>query len=236
MSNKNNRSARNKNKNKNRKNIKINKNSAPPYVLRLGAQTIPRLIMPDSILVPLKFTDITTSRTNAAAVYCSWRFRMNDCYDPDPLIGSGAVPAFVEWAGFFGLFRVMRFHYTIAMSGLDNIPGILHSGPSITDLGANYANIYELESETPYGRTSSFGALSAGQIARVQGSIDLPEFVGNLTYMGDDAYGSLTSTSPASRVFFNVGFTTPTAMTSGVFYSLVITYEVNFYGRKNLAS
>jgi hypothetical protein len=190
--------------------------------------------MPDSILVRLKYTDAGAIRVNAAASLCSWRFRMNNPYDPDPLLGTGAVPGFVEWASFFRIYRVINFRYSIKMAGLDAIPGIAHTAPSENDLGANFANTYQLESTSPYGKTSTFSALAGGRQAVINGVVNMEKFFGGLNYLGNDAFGALTTTSPTTQLFFNIGFTTSAAMTLGVLYSGVFEFDVNFYSRFNL--
>jgi len=187
--------------------------------------------IPDGVFVRLKWTDnVTLTKNNAGFTYLSWRYRMNSAYDPDPVLGSGSISYFLEWAAMYRLYRVMRFHYDITISNLETFPVNVTACPSTIDLGLNTSNATEF-SEVPYGRSASLSAKTGNDRTRITGMIDLKDYYGTNSYLFDNNLGSLTTTNPAVTLYYNVGAFAPTGFLNGIVQHVNLWYDVYFYDK-----
>jgi hypothetical protein len=237
MSN-NNRRVRGKAPRKGRK-TRRNKNTLgtvdPAPFIAGRTQRIGRNPVPDSVLVSLYYQDTQVVRNNAGFFFTSWRYKMNSAFDPDPLIGSGSLSGFNEWATMYTTYRVIGFSYQISIANMDSFPYLVVICPSLTDVGSNYANTDQL-SEFPYGRKSLISAKGGMDKCSLNGLVNLPALEGSATYYQSNEFASLISTNPSTIRYFNIGASAPVVMVNGVFISVRLKYEVLFYRRTNIFS
>lgn len=200
-----------------------------------GVIALPRnYFAPDAILVELVYTDNTLVRNNAGSAYQSWRLRMNSAYDPDPALGTGALPGFTEWAAIYRNYRVLKFDYDWKVSNKDAFPQVVCGAPSQADLGLDYSNLVDFAGQ-PGGVSGEISALGGMDSETLRGSIDLGEYTGNaVQFLGNDGFGSSTSANPANLLYFNWGNFAGSNLVNGISSRLVCRYTILMYSRGTL--
>jgi len=190
------------------------------------------LINPDAIIVDLVYIDTTFSRTNNASPFLSYRMRMNSIYDPDPALGSGAIPGYTMWSNQYTSYRVLKFSYDVEVINKEAFPIDVISCPTITDVGLNYASSSDLLGN-PYANSHALSMLGGMDRCKFRGSIDQGQFSGSANqYLGDDAYGSGVGTNPSSMLFFNIAAVSSVNFTTaGIFTKGKYTYTTLFTRR-----
>ena len=66
------------------------------------------LIMPPKLIRTLRYVDSAYVRNNPGGNYLVYSFRINDLYDPDPLLLSGSISGFKEIMQFYAQYRVLH--------------------------------------------------------------------------------------------------------------------------------
>jgi hypothetical protein len=194
--------------------------------------------MTDHVIVDLVYPDTSYTHNNVGVTYLSWRYRLNSIYDPDPALGSGSVPGYSAWSGFFNSYRVLATSYSLDISNLEASPVDVFVVPTTSDLGLNYPNANELFGQ-PYCSQALISAKNGMDRVRLKGYIDLGNFYGNaVQYLGNDAFGSGFGNNPGTILYLNVGGVSAANFTSGngLDYRFTLTYTVLLTGRKTLVN
>jgi len=95
----------------------------------------PGLVMPPRHLATFKYVDSSYVRNNPGNNYLVYSFRINDLYDPDPLILSGSISGFKEMMQFYAYYRVIKFSANINISNnevFDLLYGAVFSQTNLT--------------------------------------------------------------------------------------------------------
>jgi len=187
---------------------------------------------PDGVVVDLYYIDSVQTRNNAGNLISTWRYRVNSAFDPDPLLGTGAIPGFVEWAAFYDRYRVLDFMYDAQFSNLEAFPLQVVAAPSLLDLGANYASAVDIPG-FPYGTKSLISTLGGQDRARLSGHLDLEKFEGSPTIYTDNNYSGVVSGNPTNVRFMNFGLVSDANLVHGVFISMKLGFRTLFYQRLN---
>jgi len=188
----------------------------------------------DSVIADLFYQDDQEIRQNVPGTTGSWRYRMNSAYDPDPVLGTGAVTGFTEWAAMYTRYRIVAFSYDIMVANLELFPQLIIVAPSIPDIGANYSRITQM-SEVPYGKKSLVSAMGGQDKCLLRDRVDLAKMLGSKTLLWSDNYSSAVTTNPNSQLYFNIGFSSGGATTTkGLFVSARLQYRILFYARANI--
>jgi hypothetical protein len=201
-----------------------------------GYMQIPKpLYAPRSLVVTLPYLDATApNRNNAGIGFLSWRYRINSAYDPDPLVLSGAIPGFTEWAAFYQSYRVLKIDYDITVANKEAFPIEVVVAPSNTDLGANYLNTYALSSY-PGNKSTLIGPTTGIDHVNLKGSIDPGRLFGQVnSYLGNDNYASGTGSNPLALLYINIGALAPAAFVNGVYSRVILKYTISFFTLRTL--
>jgi len=185
---------------------------------------------PDNVVVELYYQDTVPTRNNVGGSVCSWRYRINSCYDPDPLLGTGAVSGFSEWAAMYTHYRVISFAYDVQLSNMESFPLVALCAPTLLDPGANYTGTDQF-SELPFGRKSILSAKGGSDRCRFRDSFSIARFEGSQEPLTDQSFSSQTTTNPAMIRFFNIGVDSSSPLVNGVFASVRLSFLVQFYAR-----
>jgi hypothetical protein len=191
------------------------------------------LFASDSVLVDLVYIDQTYQRTNNGFAVNTWRMRMNSVYDPDPALGTGALPGYSIWASIYSSYRVIKFHYDVELCNLEATPNDVVVCPTTADVGANYTNAYDLFAN-PFAESHALSMTGGMDRCKMRGTIDLGNFYGNtLQYVGNDAFGSGVGTNPGTMFYLNIGGVSANNYTSSKGYSTrsLFTYTTLFTKR-----
>lgn len=199
----------------------------------------PGAYVADKCLVKMRYNDTQNGQfTNSAAVYASKRYRLNSCYDPDPQIGSGSIAGFSEWAAFYSNYRVNGVGYEISICNKEANPVQIIVAPTISDVGANYSTIDELQ-ELAFARNGIVSIAGGQDRIRFKGYLPMHEILGDkLKYKSDPQFSAATTANPATMFYLNVGgyMLGGTFTGLGLAMTLRFTYYVEFYGRKTLVA
>jgi hypothetical protein len=191
------------------------------------------LFASDAVLVDLVYIDQTYQRTNNGFATNTWRMRMNSVFDPDPALGSGALPGYTIWASVYSSYRVIKFHYDVELCNLEATPNDVVCCPLTADVGANYTNAYDLFAN-PFAKSHALSMTGGMDRCRMTGTIDLGNFYGNpLQYVGNDSFGSGVGANPSTMFYFNIGGVSANNYTSAKGYSTrsLFTYTTLFTKR-----
>lgn len=194
-----------------------------------------RDVASDSMLVTLHYNDSTINRNNAGNPYCSWRYRMNSVYDPDPSLGTGAISGFNEYAAIYSTYRVLAFRYQIIVANDETFAVQLYTCSTTADVGLNSANTPDF-GEIKGSRTALLSGKGGQDRVKMIGSVDLPKFFG-ASYLYDSTFNAAVTGNPATILYHNVGFYAgSTNLVSGVTIAVKLSFDVLFYRRQNIFS
>ncbi len=196
-----------------------------------GVLRIPRnVFVSPAVIVDLMYVDLRVDN-NAGSTYTSYRMRMNSAYDPDPALGSGALPGFTEWAGFFRNYRVLKFEIECEVTNLESNSLSIIICPSQADLGLNYSTMTNLMAN-PYAVSHQLSPKGGLDKATMRCVIDLGKYYGNTAqWLGNDAFGATISTNPTTLFYMNVGAVCSANLVSGFSSRLICRYTTAFSGR-----
>lgn len=202
----------------------------PSKIVLKGPSTLP-----DTVMVKLRFFDTTPTRTNNTGLGLSWRMR-SSVYDPDPLVGTGGLPGFNEWATFFGTYRVLAVAWKCSLTNMEAFPLIWSQAPTRIDLGANYTTNYL--ADLPYAKSRILSPKGAGgDRATLSGYISGVKIFGNKSYLYDPNTLSAVTSNPTSMFYINNQCVTgngSSLTTAGVAQDSVYTFYVQFFNRNNV--
>jgi hypothetical protein len=160
---------------------------------------------------------------------------MNSAFDPDPLLGSGAIPGFTEYSTFYVAYRVTQFRWSITMISDELFPVVAYVVPLNTDAGANPATGLTLAAN-PKGQTRALSSVG-GPPTTFRGRLNLSNFFGIRGYNFDDDYNAAVTANPSVLLYLACGAQAPSVFTaSGLVVRVRISYCVCFNRRKNLTA
>jgi hypothetical protein len=203
----------------------------------MAATKIPRqLPIANSVAVWLHYHDNTLQRNNAGATYMSWRYRMNSAYDPDPLVGSGSMAYFSEWAAMYANYRVLSYRIKVQIANEESFPLNVVAYPTREDVGANSSNTPE-GPELPYAVSRLLSAKGGQDRLGMSRRVDLPTFWGNPSeYITNPNFAAGDGASPSQSLYYNIGCFANNNFSSGVLISITMSYHILFTQVQNVFS
>lgn len=198
--------------------------------------TSPSQVVPSEVFTYLTYP-YAGSIKSAGLQYMSQRWKTNDAYDVDPVLGSTATPGFAEWAAFFDYYRVISYSIVMQVTNNESFPVGLYILNSTDDPGSTGANWFA-KAASSLGKTYQLapkGTTGAHKIIRVAHTIS--EVVGSSAPETADTFRALTSGTPDDQTWFGVGIDShvpANTLSNGIFYNLSVRLHVKFYGRKTL--
>jgi len=203
---------------------------------RLVRLVEPGRFCPDRTFVRLRFNDITVVRNGpGASKNMNYAYR-SSAYDPDPALGTGAIPGFVELANMYLEYRVHKMVAHVNVVNEETNAIILvgwasNVGASVNSLSAS--DILEFSSNK--GAKQSILGKDVGQS---RGSIvitaDGLSLVGP-SFLTDPNYSASTSSNPSSPFYINLGVTKPQSnLAFGISVQTYVVYDVEFFSRRTL--
>lgn len=200
----------------------------------------PGLIMPPRHVASLMFIDGAYVRNNPGNNYLVYSFRINDLYDPDPLILSGSVSGFKELMSFYQYYRVLSFSATVNISNneaFDIFYGAVFSQSNLTGTIASRddaANALENNyAKGPFILSEKTGMDRGSMTLRIRPSslLGVPK-----QYFADNNYVGTGLATPPIPLWLNFIVYTPTgaALTNGYTSATKLFFTAEFFGRLNL--
>lgn len=197
-------------------------------------------IMPSVKFSQLYYVDGSTVRNNPGSNYLVYSMRINDLYDPDPLLLTGSVSNFKEMMQFYSYYKVdySSIHWTVV--NLEPFPlscGVVFSQTNLTGVittQADALNAFENDFASQVRTISSTGGLDRTTFSIPQFSI--PNLLGNKQqYEGESNYSGLGLATPSIPLWANFIVWAPTgaALSNGYANSTRLSFYSRFYGKLN---
>lgn len=197
-------------------------------------------LMPPSLTRYLKYIDGNLIRSNSGANYLVYALRINDVYDPDPLILSGNISGYKELMQFYYYARVQNFKLNMDISNNETFPvqyGVVFSSLSLPGTISNRddaLNALETSFTTGVRLLSGKGGIDREDISL---SITPAKVVGtNAVYNTNIDYACQITSSPNIPLYCNIIICSPsgTNLINGVTTAVTCGYLTKFYSRTNL--
>lgn len=217
-----------------------NQNSFVKTQLSPQNPTYSTSIMPAQKHAKLYYNDNSTVRNNPGGNFLVYSMRINDLYDPDPLVLSGSVSNFKEMMQFYSYYKVHAIDIHWNLINLETFPltgGIVLSQLNLTGTISSLAdaqNALENDFCTDVKTISGKGGLDK-TIFRIT-KFDIHKLLGNRQqYEGDVNYSGQGLATPTIPLWANFIVWAPTGavLANGYANSTKLQFYSEFYGRTN---
>jgi len=184
----------------------------------------------------LRYVDGTDVRQFPAQNYGVWSMKLNDVYDPDPLLGTGGITGYAELIAFYSTWLVTACQLDCVF--VSNEPALaVKIAVLVTPLAITASLTSKalcLDAIERWGAiwTTELGETTGMCRAVMPKTVVLPErVVGDNAYYHAGTYNGATTTSPSSTVYVNFILTcaSAAALTNGVNYKGIFSYRVKFF-------
>lgn len=200
----------------------------------------PQDIMPPRLQRTLNYIDSAYVRNNPGNNFLVYSFRINDLYDPDPLILSGSVSGFKEIMQFYSYYRVLKTSVSFKIYNNENfaiIYGAIFSQQNLTGTLTtrdDAINALENDFSTRARLLSGKGGMDHEDINfEIQPWLLLGD---KKQYDAEQSYAGLGLATPSIPLWLNFIVASPTgaALANGYTNSTTISMHSEFFGRTNL--
>ena len=186
--------------------------------------------MPPTHNAQFRYTDNSYTRNNPGNNFLVYSFRINDLYDPDPLVLSGSISGFKEMMQFYQYYRVKFFTAVIQLFNNEAFPlmyGAVFSQSNLTGVIATRDDaINALENNESKG-PFIVGAKGGMDKAQMRLAIAPAVLLGDRKqYFGTNDYAGSGLATPAIPLWLNFIVCTPSgaAMVNGYTTTTVLTF------------
>lgn len=197
-------------------------------------------VMPVRISRVLNYIDSNYVRSNGGANFLVYNFRVNDLFDPDPLILSGSISGFKEIMQFYNYYRVLKLAVDLEIANNENFSllwGIFFSQQNyIGTFPTRDAAINSLENGLSTG-AKLLAAKGGMDRDKLECEIDMGRILGNYqSYKAEAGYQGTLTSSPALPIYMVLVVASPTgaAIANGVTTHLKLKFYSEFYAKTNL--
>lgn len=195
---------------------------------------------PPSLMVPLVYTDLQTIQTQNGQSQTNWYYRTS-AYDVNPLIGTTAMPGYLELSALYNQYRVHKISVYVQACNMHTSPIVFSVWPSFETNSHNaLTNTQIIEFGGAYRGFRLVVSPEGGvDKIRVRRSYRLSDLVGNDSWKDDSNYTATVTSNPTTmwNVNFGIAATVGTLTTGGGIQGVFgVTLEVEFFDRKTLIS
>lgn len=200
----------------------------------------PSDIMPPRIVKTLNYIDSAYTRNNPGGNFLVYSFRINDLYDPDPLILSGSVSGFKEIMQFYSQYRVINTHISFKIFNNEAFAilyGAVWSQSNLTGTIASRDDAINALENDFSTRARILSAKSGMDHEDINFELAPYKLLGDRSqYMSDINYAGQGLATPAIPLWLNFIVCSPTgaALTNGYTNATTISMTAEFFGRTNL--
>jgi hypothetical protein len=170
---------------------------------------------------------------NAGSPYANVRFSPTSAYDVDPVVGSTAMPGFAEYSILYRFYRVHSSKILVDFANQEAFGLMVYITPTNTDYGANYS-LGGIFLGNPRTKQICLGAATGASTGIIQSKFTT-SFMGGISSLSVlDSYSSLVTSVPSNNWWWTIGAQSATALSSGVFLSIRIEIEVEFFENSDI--
>lgn len=198
------------------------------------------LIMPPKLIRSLRYIDNAYTRNAPGNSFLVYSFRINDLYDPDPLILSGSISGFKEIMQFYQYYRVLHVRCQATIANQESFPlmyGMVFTQSNLTGVIATRDDAMNAL-EAPFSsRARILSAKGGVDRATLSQSIPCARILGlTRQYMSESNYAGIGLASPTTPLWLNfiVASATGAALTNGYCTTTTIHFQSEFFGLLNL--
>lgn len=198
------------------------------------------LIMPPVLLRNLRYVDASYVRNAPGNNYLVYSFRVNDLFDPDPLILSGSISGFKEIMQFYQYYRVLHCSAEIHVVNQESFPlmyGCVWSQSNLTGSISSRDDAMNALEDPMSVRAhilSAKGGLDRGTLTT---SMQMSRILGiRSQYRSESNYAGNGLATPTVPLWLNfiVASPTGTALVNGYVSTTSLTFRSEFFGLLNL--
>lgn len=189
---------------------------------------------PNSYQCTLKYTDQNIVKNSAGNQFIYWRLRMNDLFDPDPLILSGSISGFAEMNALFRRYLVTHFTVTTTIANNETFPVTIITAPSDLDFATIITTAASAQNmgEIPLAKTYVLAAKGGMDRISFKQEFYLPDLVGQPgAYRDSLTYSALSNASPTTQLFYNWACSSATNFVNGITQQTVYHFYALFTQR-----
>lgn len=214
-----------------RRRNKKKKSRANGQVVR-GNNTVVRMTQPgrfapDKFYAVLRYSDTTISRSVTSAATMNWHYR-SSAFDPDPSLGTGAIPGFVELGSIYNYCRVEKMVADIQFSNQETLALFVGAWPSTTNIGNNtllQSDFIEWSSNVN-GQSTILSKEAGNNRASLRVVADLMQLVGPNGFTDLD-YSHQVANNPLVPYYINIGATTYSG--NNFTFNLPVRVRIDYY-------
>lgn len=194
-----------------------------------------RNIMPPTFTTHLTYTDELFTRVNVGAQYLVYSYRMNDIYDPDPLLLTGGVAGFSDLLAFYQEWRVEQVSVQLRIGNMETFPQSVCIIATNTNVAASISNVQKAVNATENPFSTGVKLMSGmGGMDRMitKSSYTCGAVFGNRQqYNVDPNTSGFGASNPSTLLYLTVIVFGPSPQVKGVFNDCRLRFKVKFFNR-----
>lgn len=152
--------------------------------------------------IGVKFKPIWLGVLSGSASAIVKRFNPNSIYQPEVGGPAGSTPGYVDWAAFYGFYRVVGYKYRVTFTNKESFPVAVWVSNSNNDPGTSTNSSITSNPLTQFREISSKGGQDR---VTLEGSFSLVTVVGTTSIYTSDSYRSLIGQNPADVTWLGMG-------------------------------
>lgn len=198
------------------------------------------LIMPPKLIRTLRYVDNAYTRNAPGNSFLVYSFRVNDLYDPDPLILSGSISGFKEIMQFYQYYRVLHIRANIKITNQEAFPlmyGLVFSQSNLTGSITTRDDAMNALEDPMSTRARILSAKGGMDRASISTQMQCSRILGlGKQYMSESNYAGVGLASPAVPLWLNciVASATGASLANGYCTATTLTFQSEFFGLLNL--
>lgn len=202
----------------------------------------PGVVVPDRMYMKMTYVDVSSTLLGTVgSQYGYYRYRMNDIYDPNPLILTPNVVGQKEMATLYERYRVSGCAIHLIGSNQMDIPVNIVIWPSTDDQATLVSTSQYIQQMignafSQYRQISSKGGMDRFSLKNY---VSCKKLVGSLQVKYDDGYAALSGASPSIPLYWNIASYSLAGFnyTSGTIpFEARLTFYVEWYDRRTLTT
>jgi len=169
---------------------------------------------------------------NVGYYYGNTRFSPTNAYDVDPAVGSTAMAGFTQYQAMYRFYRTHSSTVRVDFVNQETFGLLVYVCPSNADPGNNWSSASTYLSN-PRSRQIPLGPATGQSSGTIRSRLTTSQVGGVNSLAILDEYSATTGSSPNNNWYWVVGTHGATNLSSGIFVSVRIEIEVEFFEYAN---
>lgn len=165
---------------------------------------------------------------SAGVAYANIRFAPTNAYDVDPDIGSSSMPGFAQYAALYRFYRVHSSRILVDFVNQESFGALVYVAVANSDPSTGSPTCVAFLSN-PRTKQMTLGAATGMSTGVIRSAFSTSQMGGVSSMSILDEYSALTSSSPNNNWWWVIGTFSAANLSSGIFISLRIEVEVEFF-------